>query len=105
MDAPRAARNECSRADLDWIGCFPVAPLLPLHEVQKRRPPQETGEVTQVEVTDVESLMASLTGLQIVGGGHDGPDGLHFELSDGRYLIITGMFVVGLCRVGETQVH
>ena len=58
-----------------------------------------------IEVTDVENLVESLRGLQIVNGGHDGPDGLHFELSDGRYLIITGVFVVGLARVCENQIH
>lgn len=61
--------------------------------------------MTPIEITDVGELVDSLQGLQIVGGGHDGPDGLHFELSDGRYLIITGMFVVGICRVSKEEIH
>lgn len=57
------------------------------------------------EITDADALVEAMKGLSIVGGGHDGPDGLHFELSDGRYLIITGVFVVGLCRVSKEELH
>lgn len=60
-----------------------------------------TSPIEKVDITDIEHLVAAMRGLQIVDGGNDGPDGLHFRLSDGRYLIITGVFVIGLCRVGD----
>lgn len=58
------------------------------------------GSNVVIEHTDNESFMEEIKGLSIVGG-RCGEDGFHFELSDGRYLIIAGDFVMGVCRVGE----
>lgn len=58
-----------------------------------------------VEITDMDELVEAMRGLAVVSGGHDGVDGIHFELSDGRYLVITGVFVVGLCRVGKESIN
>lgn len=57
------------------------------------------------EITNMDALVASMRGLSIVDGGYDGPDGIHLELSDGRLLIVTGVFVVGLCRVSRAELH
>jgi hypothetical protein len=61
--------------------------------------------IDQADITDVPGLVQAMTGLCIVGGGHEGPDGIHLELSDGRYLVITGVFVIGLCRVGKEYLN
>ncbi len=61
--------------------------------------------MTETEITDVDGLVQAMEGLTVIGGGHDGPDGVHLELSDGRYLVITGRFVIGLCRVGKEEIH
>jgi hypothetical protein len=58
-----------------------------------------------VEIADVPALVEAVTGLSIIGGGYDGIDGFHFDLSDGRVLVITGVFVVGLCRVSKEEIH
>jgi hypothetical protein len=48
---------------------------------------------------DVESLISQITGRVILGGGLDeGYEGFHLKLDDGRVLIITGMFAVGVYR-------
>lgn len=49
----------------------------------------------------IEDLIEDLKGLQIVGG-RSCVDGFHFELSDGRLLIIAGEFAMGVCDVEET---
>jgi len=52
-------------------------------------------------VTDLSELVTAMQGARVVGGGYDEPDGIHLELDDGRYLVITGVFVIGLCRVAR----
>ena len=51
-------------------------------------------------------IVASVTGLTIIGGGY-AEDGIHFELSDGRMLVVTaiGAIFVGLEYVGPKEIH
>lgn len=60
--------------------------------------------IEEAAISDMETLVEAMKGLSIVGGGYEGEEGIHFELSDGRLLIVTGAFVVGLCRVKE-EIH
>lgn len=57
--------------------------------------------IDPANISDMETLVEAMQGLSITGGGYEGENGIHFELSDGRLLIITGAFVVGLCRVHQ----
>lgn len=61
--------------------------------------------IEEVAISDMETLVEAMKGLSIVGGGYEGEDGIHFELSDGRLLIVTGRFIVGLCRVHKEELH
>lgn len=57
--------------------------------------------IDEASISDMETLVEALTGLKIVGGGYEGDSGIHFEMSDGRLLIIEGQFIVGLARVKQ----
>lgn len=53
-------------------------------------------------LTNMDEIVESMRGLSIVDGGTEGEHSIHLWLSDGRYLILTG--VVGLYRVSG-QIH
>ena len=53
---------------------------------------------------DVDRVIASVTGHQIVGGDV-GEGGLHLQLDDGRVLIFTGVFVVALVEIGRATIQ
>lgn len=63
------------------------------------------GTIEKADITDMATMVDALRGAVIVDGGHDGPDGVHLELEDGRYIIVTGVFVMGLCRVSNQTVN
>ena len=58
----------------------------------------------QTHITSIDDLMAKVKG-GVVVGGHEDETGLHLELEDGRYLIFTGNFVVGLYRVCSPTIN
>ena len=62
----------------------------------------------KAEITDFEEVVAHVSGLQIVNGGQDSPEGIHFLLSDGRYLVVTaltGSFYVGVYRADKKEIN
>lgn len=61
--------------------------------------------MNQTDIIDIDSLVDEMRGLRIVGGGVEGESGIHLELSDGRYLVIEGQFIVGLARVRRQEIH
>lgn len=61
--------------------------------------------ITEAQLSDIPTLIEAMKGLEVVGGGQDAEGDIHFELSDGRYLVITGAFVIGLCRVHQTSLN
>lgn len=50
------------------------------------------------------ALMDELTG-RIIYGGDVTDDGMHIALDDGRILVITGAFVVGLVQLGKESLQ
>lgn len=62
----------------------------------------------KAEITDFDEVIEHVRGLQIVNGGYDSPEGIHFLLSDGRYLVVTaltGSFYVGVYRACKEEIH
>lgn len=56
----------------------------------------------EAPLTNMDEIVESMRGLSIVDGGAEGMGSIHLELSDGRWLILTG--VVGLYRVAR-EIH
>ena len=51
---------------------------------------------------EAEQVIASTLGHEIVGGQVT-EDGVHLQLDDGRFIVVTGRFIMGIC--GDEVTH
>lgn len=56
------------------------------------------------DVTDFATVRDAMLGCT-VSGGEECVDGIHLNFEDGRVLIISGDFVIALCRVEKRRTH